>query len=100
MHTILLLVQAKQLPYINLQNQITTWTCFSHIQYNTKINQKLSETNIKATNYFKSHIFIIDNIKEKLYSPSYEYYMNRTEMQHLKAYYVTALNKHANQLQV
>ncbi|CAG8513152.1 17302_t:CDS:10 [Gigaspora margarita] len=37
-------------------------------------------------------------VEEKLYSVALNYYMNKTEMQHLKAYYATALNKPINRL--
>jgi hypothetical protein len=52
------------------------------------------------SDYSESRIFVIDGVKEKLYPPSHKYCMNRTEMQRFKAYYITALNKHANQLVV
>jgi hypothetical protein len=95
------LVRSKQYPYINLQNQITMWIRFSHLQYKTEINQKLFGKSLEEmSDYSESRIFVIDGVKEKLYPPSHKYCMNRTEMQRLKAYYITALNKHANQLVV
>ena len=95
------LVRSKQHPYINLQNQITTRIRFSHIQYKAEIKQKLFETNIERTQtYSENRIFTIDGIEEELHSPSHRYCINRTEEQRLKAYYVTALDIHADQLQV
>ena len=94
------LVRSRQHPYTNLQNQITIWIRFSHLQYKAEINQKLFGINLKIPNCSESRVFIIDGVEEKLYSPSRMYCMNRTEMQRLKAYYATALNIHINQLEV
>ncbi|CAG8496275.1 7507_t:CDS:2 [Cetraspora pellucida] len=49
-------------------------------------------------NHSESRIFIIEGAEEKLYSLSSSYCMNKTEEQHLRAYYATALNKPINQL--
>lgn len=95
------LVRSRQHPYTNLQNQITMWIRFSHLQYKTEINQKLFGVNLEEIPICsETRVFIIDGAKEKLHSPSCNYFMNRTEMPRLKAYYITALNKHANQLMV
>lgn len=95
------LVRSRQYPYINLQNQITMWIRFSHLQYKTEINQKLFGTNSEKTqNCSENRVFTTDGAKEELHSPSFSYSMNGIEIQRLKAYYVTALNRHANQLMV
>jgi hypothetical protein len=95
------LVRSRQHPYTNLRNQITTWTRFSHLQYKAEINQKLFGMNLKETqNYSENCVFTTDGTEKELHSPTYKYCMNKTETQRLKAYYITALDKHANQLQV
>jgi len=95
------LVRSKQHPYTNLQNQITMWICFSHLQYKAEINQKLFGTNLEKTqNFSENRVFTTNDAKEELQSPSFNYFMNRTEMQRLKAYYITALDIPANQLMV
>jgi len=77
------------------------WIQFSHLQYNSEINQKVFGNNQKKILvYSESHIFTIEGAKEKLQSPSRKYCMNRTEIQRLRAYYITALNIHANQFAV
>jgi len=85
------LVRFKQHPYTNLRNQITIWTQFSHLQYKAEVNQKVFGNKLKELN-------TAERTEEELYSLSCKYYMNRTELQRLKAYYVTILNKPANQL--
>ncbi|CAG8642442.1 45451_t:CDS:10, partial [Gigaspora margarita] len=55
--------------------------------------------NLEETPYHvESHGFIIEDAEEKLYSLSSSYQMNKTEIQRLKAYYATALNKPINLL--
>ncbi|CAB5189613.1 unnamed protein product [Rhizophagus irregularis] len=82
------LVHSKQHPYTNLRNQITIWTQFSHLQYKAEVNQKV----------FGNKLRELSTIEEELYSLSRKYCMNRTELQRLRAYYVTVLNKPADQL--
>ncbi|EXX77486.1 hypothetical protein RirG_023330 [Rhizophagus irregularis DAOM 197198w] len=95
------LVRSTQHPYTNLQNQITMWTQFSHLQYKPNIYQRLISKNSKKTlNYSENNYFTTDGAEEVLYSLSRKYCMNRTEIQRLRAYYVTALNRNANQLSV
>ena len=84
------LVHSKQHPYTNLRNQITIWTQFSHLQYKAEVNQKV----------FGNKLREFSTIEEELYSLSRKYCMNRTELQRLRAYYVTVLNKPADQLMV
>ena len=77
------------------------WIQFSHLQYKSEINQKVFENDLeRILDYSESRIFTIEDAKEKLLSPSRKYCMNRTEMQRLRAYYITALNIHPNQLAV
>lgn len=84
-------------PYTNLQNQITTWTRFSHLQYKSEIYHKVfGESSEKSINYSENRVFATDNAGEELQSLSRKYCMNGVEMQRLKAYYITALNE--NQL--
>ncbi|CAG8855394.1 24007_t:CDS:2, partial [Gigaspora margarita] len=52
----------------------------------------------ETLNHSESRCFIIEDVEEKLYSLSSSYQMNKTEIQHFKAYYATALNKPINQL--
>ncbi|CAI2183217.1 16036_t:CDS:2 [Funneliformis geosporum] len=67
--------------------------------YKGEINKKVFGNDLeRILDYSESHIFIVDGAKEKLLSPSCRYCMNRTEMQRLRAYYITALNIHTNQL--
>jgi hypothetical protein len=96
------LVHSRQHPYTNLQNQITMWTRFSHLQYKAEINQKLfGMMNLKETpNYSENRVFTTDGTEKELHSPTRKYCMDRTEIQRLKAYYVTALNIRADQLAV
>ena len=95
------LVRSKQHPYVNLQNQITMWTRLSHLQYKAEINQKLFGTNLEKTqNFSENRAFTTNGAEEELHSPSFSYSMDRTEMQRLKAYYITALDIPANQLMV
>ncbi|CAB4386728.1 unnamed protein product [Rhizophagus irregularis] len=75
------------------------WTQFSHLQYKPNIYQRLISKNSKKTlNYSENNYFTTDGAEEVLYSLSRKYCMNRTEIQRLRAYYVTALNRNANQL--
>ncbi|GBC49513.2 hypothetical protein GLOIN_2v1814156 [Rhizophagus irregularis DAOM 181602=DAOM 197198] len=67
-----------------------------HLQYKPDIHQKLIGTNSKKSS--ESHVFTTNSAEEVLYSLSHKYCMNRTEIQRLRAYYVTALNRNANQL--
>ncbi|CAB4382414.1 unnamed protein product [Rhizophagus irregularis] len=67
-----------------------------HLQYKPDIHQKLIGTNSKKSS--ESHVFTTNSAEEVLYSLSRKYCMNRTEIQCLRAYYVTALNRNANQL--
>ncbi|CAI2189593.1 9209_t:CDS:2 [Funneliformis geosporum] len=68
-------------------------------EYKNKINKKVFGNDLeRILDYSESHIFTVDDAKEKLLSPSCRYCMNRTEMQCLRAYYITALNIHDNQL--
>ncbi|PKY17184.1 hypothetical protein RhiirB3_429730 [Rhizophagus irregularis] len=53
-------------------------------------------TNSKKSS--ESHVFTTNSAEKVLYSLSHKYCMNRTEIQRLRAYYVTALNRNANQL--
>src|SRR2546430_16102233 len=54
------LVRSKQHPYVNLRNQITMWIQFSHLQYNSEINQKVFGNNReKILVYSENHIFTI-----------------------------------------
>lgn len=69
-----------------------------HLQYKPDIHQKLIGTNSKKSS--ESHVFTTNSAEEVLYSLSHKYCMNRTEIQRLRAYYVTALNRNANQLSV
>ena len=88
------LVRSRQHPYINLRNQITMWTRFSHLQYENEIGQKVFRKNLKKTpNYSENRVFTTNGAEEELQSPSRKYYMDRVEMQHLKAYYITALSE-------
>ena len=95
------LVRSQQHPYTNLRNQITLWNQCSLLWYKTEINKKLFARNFEETpNHSKSRCFIIEDVEEKLYSLSSSYQMNKTEIQRLKVYYATALNKPINQLKV
>jgi len=77
------------------------WTRFSHLQHDTEINQKLlGNSSEEAPNYSESHVFTIEGADEELYSPSRKHFMSQTEMQRLRAYYATELNRHINQLGV
>jgi len=98
---LLSLVHSRLHPYINLRNQITMWTRFSHLQHDTEINQKLlGNSSEEAPNYSESRVFTIEGADEELYSPSRKHFMSQTEMQRLRAYYATELNRHINQLGV
>ncbi|CAB5205091.1 unnamed protein product [Rhizophagus irregularis] len=88
------LVRSKQHPYTNLQNQITIWTQFSHLQYKSEIYHKIFGKGLeKSINYSENRVFTTDSAEEELQSPSRKYCMDRVEMQRLKAYYITALNE-------
>ncbi|CAB4485275.1 unnamed protein product [Rhizophagus irregularis] len=88
------LVRSKQHPYTNLQNQITIWTQFSHLQYKSEIYHKIFGKELeKSINYSENRVFTTDSAEEELQSPSRKYCMDRVEMQRLKAYYITALNE-------
>ncbi|CAB5377557.1 unnamed protein product [Rhizophagus irregularis] len=88
------LVRSKQHPYTNLQNQITIWTQFSHLQYKSEIYHKIFGKGLeKSINYSENQVFTTDSAEEELQSPSRKYCMDRVEMQRLKAYYITALNE-------
>ncbi|CAB4435498.1 unnamed protein product [Rhizophagus irregularis] len=67
------------------------WTQFLHLQYKPDIHQKLIGTNSKKS--LESHVFTTNSAEEVLYSLSRKNCMNRTEIQRLRAYYVTALNR-------
>ena len=54
----------------------------------------------KTQNFSENRVFTTNGAKEELQSPSFNYFMNRTETQRLKAYYITALDVPANQLMV
>jgi len=95
------LVHSRLHPYTNLRNQITMWTQFSHLQYDTEINQKLfGNSSEEAPNYLESRVFTIEGAEEELYSPSHQHFINQIELRCLRAYYATELNRHANQLGV
>ena len=54
----------------------------------------------KARSYNENRVFSLENVDEQLYSLSRKYYMCKVEMQRLREYYVTMLEKRANQLGV
>ena len=91
------LVHSKQHPYTNLRNQITIWTRFVHLQFKAELNQKVFGNKLEKVG---RHAFTIEETEEELYSLSCKYCMNRTELQRLRAYYITALNRSADQLMV
>ena len=72
---------------------------FSHL-HKDEINQKLFGTNLEKTHLSENRVFTTNGAEEELQSPSFNYFMNRTEMQRLKAYYITVLDIRANQLMV
>lgn len=77
------------------------WIRFSHIQYDTEINQRLFGKNLKeAANYSESRVFTVEGAEEELYSPSRKHFMNQIEMRRLRAYYATELDRYTNQLGV
>jgi len=95
------LVHSRLHPYINLRNQITMWTRFSQLQHDTEICQELFGNSSKeAPNYSESRVFTVEGAEEELYSPSRKHFMNQIEMQRLRAYYTTELNRHPKQLGV
>lgn len=94
-------VHSRLHPYTNLRNQITMWTRFSHLQYNSQVNQKIFGNKTReAPDYSESRVFTLDGAEEELYSPSRKYHMDPTEMRRLRAYYATELDRRANQLGV
>ncbi|CAG8742770.1 4527_t:CDS:10 [Gigaspora margarita] len=92
------LVHSRQHLYTNFWNQITTWIHFSHLQDKAEIKQKLFDSSLKILNYSENCVFITDNSQEILYSLLYKYCMNKPKLQHLKAYYIKALEINMNQL--
>ncbi|CAB4398993.1 unnamed protein product [Rhizophagus irregularis] len=70
------LVRSKQHPYTNLQNQITIWTQFSHLQYKSEIYHKIFGKGLeKSINYSENQVFTTDSAEEELQSPSRKYCM-------------------------
>ncbi|CAG8698428.1 15955_t:CDS:10 [Gigaspora margarita] len=59
--------------------------------YKAEVNQKLFDSSLEIPAYSEDHVFATDNAQEKLYSLSRKYYMNKSELKHLKTYYITAL---------
>ncbi|CAB5395308.1 unnamed protein product [Rhizophagus irregularis] len=58
---------------------------FSHLQYKAEINQKVFGNKLKK-------LSTAERTEEELYSLSCKYCINKTELQHLRAYYVTFSN--------
>ncbi|CAG8497880.1 2345_t:CDS:10, partial [Gigaspora rosea] len=57
--------------------------------WSADINKKLFETSSEKLSYHsENRIFVIKDVEEKLYSVALNYYMNKTKMQRLKAYYL------------
>ncbi|RIB15159.1 hypothetical protein C2G38_1972101, partial [Gigaspora rosea] len=95
------LVCSQQHPYTNLRNQITLWNQFSLLQYKAEINKKLFIKDLEdIPNHSESRVLVIEGIEERLFSLSSSYNMNKTKIQHLRAYYAMALDRPINQLKV
>jgi len=94
------LVRSRQNPYTNLRNQVTEWTRFSHLQFKDVYSKIFGEITEKTRIYNESRVFSLENVEEELYSPSRKYCMNQTEMRRLRAYYITMLERRANDLGV
>src|SRR2546421_4462301 len=97
---LLLLVQSRKHPYVNLQNQITIWTHFAHLKYKPEVNQRILRCP-EETQIWPLHcVFSIPEISEELYSPYSAYTMDQMQKQRLKEYYATERSIRVNAIGV
>lgn len=94
------LVRSRKHPYVNLQNQITTWNRFVHLKYKSEISQRIFR-NPEETHIWPLHrVFGIPGIIEELYSPYSMYTLDQTQERRLKEYYATERSIHVNAIGV
>jgi hypothetical protein len=86
------LVRSQRRPYVNLQNQITLWTRFAHLKYQSRVNQRIFGCP-EETRVWPSHrVFSVPGVTEELYSPYRMYTIDQTQERRVKEYYATAEN--------
>lgn len=85
------LVKSRQHPYVNLRNQITIWLRFAHLEYKTKVNERIFGSSPEGGRIWPLHrVFSISGAAEELYSPYSMYKIDKVEDHRLKEYYATS----------
>lgn len=94
------LVRSRQQPYTNLRSQVTAWTLFAHLRYKVDASLQIFGPDSETTRvYPETRVFSLGGAEE-LYSPSRKYSLSKVELQRLRAYYVTALDRGAKNIGV
>jgi len=63
------LVRSQRRLYVNLQNQITLWTRFVHLKYQSRVNQRILGCPEETWVWLSHHVFSVPGVTKKLYSP-------------------------------
>ena len=83
------LVRSQSHPYVNLQNQITVWTRFAHLKYQSGVNQRIFECPEETRVWPLHRVFTAPGITEELYLLYSIYMIDQTQERRLKEHYAT-----------